>query len=77
MYILLDSIDKVMTFVNAIMKQDAELDLISGHRQVDGKSLLGIFSLDLTKPIEVRVLTNKDSKQLTSLLNKYEAVKSL
>ena len=77
MYILLDSIDKVMTFVNAIMKQDAELDLISVHRQVDGQSLLGIFSLDLTKPIEVRVLTNKDSKQLTSLLNKYEAVKSL
>lgn len=72
MYIMLDSIDKVTSFVNSVAKEDAKLELISGKQEVDGKSLLGVFSLDLTKPIEVRVQKNKESVNLNRLLNKFE-----
>lgn len=73
MYILLDSVNKVRDFVNLVEKQNAQLDLISGHIEVDGRSLLGIFSLDLTKPLRVRVLRWDNQEELEKLLSKYSA----
>lgn len=72
MFIKLDSVKKVKEFVSAMEKHNAQLDLISGHREVDGRSLLGIFSLDLTKPIEVRLLSGNDPEVLQNLLCRYE-----
>lgn len=54
--IYLDTFDKIKNFVNTTYNLDYELDLISGRYVVDGKSIMGIFSLDLTKPIEVRIV---------------------
>ncbi len=54
-YILLDSINDVKAFVNASTKYDFEIDLSSGRYVVDAKSIMGIFSLDLSKPIKVEV----------------------
>lgn len=53
--ISLDSIDKVKAFVNAITKFDSDFDLISGRYVIDAKSIMGIFSLDLSKPIELTI----------------------
>ncbi len=49
------SISDVKNFVNAAMAADYEIDLVSGRYRVDAKSIMGIFSLDLTKPIEVQL----------------------
>ena len=49
--ILIDSIDKVKAFVNEISKFDCDFDLISGRYVIDAKSIMGIFSLDISKPI--------------------------
>lgn len=73
MYILLDSVNKVRDFVNYVERQGGQLDLISGHCEVDGRSLLGIFSLDLTKPLKVRILKWDDEKELEKLLSKFGA----
>lgn len=51
----LNSIDKVKAFCNEIAKFDAEFDLISGRYVIDAKSIMGIFSLNLSKPIKVEV----------------------
>ena len=51
--ISLNSIDKVKSFVNDITKFDYDFDLVSGRYVIDAKSIMGIFSLDLTKPIKV------------------------
>ena len=51
--ISLNSIDKVKSFVNEITKFDNEFDLVSGRYVIDAKSIMGIFSLDLSKPIEI------------------------
>ena len=53
--ISLNSIDKVKSFVNDISRFDYDFDLISGRYVIDAKSIMGIFSLDLSKPITMDV----------------------
>lgn len=53
--ISLNSIDKVKSFVNTISKFDSDFDLISGRYVIDAKSIMGIFSLDLSQPIELTI----------------------
>lgn len=53
--VVLSSINDVKNFVNVVTKYDYEIDLTSGRYVVDAKSIMGIFSLDLTKPIKVEV----------------------
>jgi len=53
--ILLKSINDVKDFVNIVNKYDFDIDLTSGRYIVDAKSIMGIFSLDLSKPIKVEV----------------------
>ena len=53
--ISLNSIDKVKSFVNDISKFDFDFDLVSGRYVIDAKSIMGIFSLDLSKPIELNM----------------------
>ena len=52
MMLSLNSFDKVRDFVNAISPFDTEVNLISGKYVVNAKSVMAIFSLDLSKPIE-------------------------
>ena len=52
-YIKLTTIDDVYTLVKTLLDFDGEVDLESGRYKVDGRSLLGIFSLDLTKPVKL------------------------
>ena len=51
--ISLNSIGKVKSFVNAISQFEYDFDLISGRYVIDAKSIMGIFSLDLSKPIDL------------------------
>mgnify|MGYP000846263741 FL=1 len=53
--ILLKSINDVKDFVNIVNKYDFDVDLTSGRYIVDAKSIMGIFSLDLSKPIRMEV----------------------
>lgn len=59
--IYLDSINKVKDFVNTITKFDTDFDLVSGRYVIDAKSIMGIFSLDLSKAIDLNV--HEDSKE--------------
>jgi phosphotransferase system HPr-like phosphotransfer protein len=49
--IKLSSIQDVRNFVDIVSRYDMEIDLASGRYVVDAKSIMGIFSLDLLKPI--------------------------
>ncbi len=51
--IMLDTINDVKALVNTVCKCDFDVDLISGRYAVDAKSIMGIFSLDLSKPIKL------------------------
>ena len=53
--ISLNSIDKVKSFVNEITKYDYDFDLVSGRYVIDAKSIMGIFSVDLSKAVDLRI----------------------
>ena len=56
--ISLNSIDKVKSFVNDISKFDFDFDLVSGRYVIDAKSIMGIFSLELQRPINIEIHTD-------------------
>ena len=58
--ICLNSIDKVKSFVNDISKFDCDFDLVSGRYVIDAKSIMGIFSLDLSKPLILNADTDDE-----------------
>ncbi len=60
--ILIDSIDKVKAFVNEITKFECDFDLISGRYVIDAKSIMGIFSLDISKPIDLDIHVNDETE---------------
>ncbi len=62
--ISLKSITDVKDFVNIVNKYDFDVDLTSGRYKVDAKSIMGIFSLDLGKPIKVEVHSDDCDKFL-------------
>ena len=56
--IMLNTINDVKQFVNTVAKYDFEVDLVSGRYAIDAKSIMGIFSLDLSKPIRLEAHTD-------------------
>ncbi|HHX72517.1 MAG TPA: HPr family phosphocarrier protein [Clostridiales bacterium] len=58
----LSSIEDVKQFVNAASLADFEVDLISGRYIIDAKSIMGIFSLDLSKDIDLRAYCDDEAK---------------
>ena len=54
-HVLLTSIADVKRFVSSANDQLCDIDVISGRYIIDAKSIMGIFSVDLEKPIEVRI----------------------
>ena len=68
----LGSIDKVKSFVNEITKFDSDFDLVSGRYVIDAKSIMGIFSLDLSKPINLNIHGDEDNAEIMEVIKKYE-----
>ena len=66
--ISLNSIDKVKSFVNDLVRfTDVDFDLVSGRYVIDAKSIMGIFSLDLSKPIDLNI--HADEARLDEIVN--------
>ncbi|MBR6027734.1 MAG: HPr family phosphocarrier protein [Clostridia bacterium] len=61
--------ENVKTFVGLISRQPFDMDLRAGRHVVDAKSILGIFSLDLSRPIFLEFdETSADPAQVEALL---------
>ena len=71
MQISLNSIDKVKSFVNTITQFEYDFDLISGRYVIDAKSIMGIFSLDLSKPIDLAIHAENDMDEILEALKPY------
>ena len=67
----LGSIDKVKSFVNDITKFDYDFDLVSWRYVIDAKSIMGIFSLDLSKPIDLNIHADDNVEEIMEMLKPY------
>ncbi len=70
--IRLSTIQDVQGFVNVVNRYDIDVDLASGRYIVDAKSIMGIFSLDLLKPITLTAHSD-DTEALFAELKPYLA----
>lgn len=72
MQVYLNSIDKVKDFVRLMSDIEDNIDLVSGRYIVDAKSLLGIFSLDLSKPINLEFNGSKNEESIKKIFHEFE-----
>lgn len=63
MTIILNTLERVKRFGNIAIKFDSDIDVIRNKYIVDGKSVLGIFTLDLRKPVDVEIHSS-DEKEI-------------
>lgn len=64
------TIDDVKKFVSTVMTFDYDIDLVSGRYAIDAKSIMGIFSIDLSKELKLVAHTN-DADELKSAINEF------
>ena len=69
--ISLNSIDKVKAFVNDVTKFNTDFDLVSGRYVIDAKSIMGIFSLDISKPIDLNIHNADNLDEIMEQLQPY------
>lgn len=68
----LNSIEKVKGFVSVIGGFEGYFDLVSGRYVVDAKSIMGIFSMDLSECVELRILeTNEKISEIEKAIAPY------
>ncbi|MDR1663625.1 MAG: HPr family phosphocarrier protein [Clostridiales bacterium] len=69
--ISLNSIEKVKGFVNTISSGEGDFDLVSDRYVVDAKSIMGIFSLDLSKTLRLNIHDDEVADKLIPALKEY------
>ncbi|MCR4782281.1 MAG: HPr family phosphocarrier protein [Lachnospiraceae bacterium] len=67
----LNTVDKVKAFVNTVNTMDSDFDLISGRYVIDAKSIMGIFSLDLSKPIDLTIHSEENVDAILEKLSPF------
>ncbi|SEW41776.1 HPr family phosphocarrier protein [[Clostridium] fimetarium] len=72
MQVNLNSVDKVKRFVIIMSEIEDNIDLVSGRYIVDAKSLLGIFSLDLSKPIKLEFNGSHNEESIKKILHEFD-----
>ena len=58
-------------FVQIVGAYPYDMDLRSGRHVVDAKSILGIFSLDLSKPIDLNIHAEDGADEVLEVLKPY------
>lgn len=57
--IKLNLVTDVKTFVNAASRYPFDIDLVSGRYVIDAKSIMGIYTMDLSKPMQINIHTDE------------------
>ena len=70
--IFLGTIERVKDFVNEVSHLECDVDIVSGRYVIDAKSIMGIFSTDLSKPVNVRIhAQGAEAEKALQVVQKY------
>jgi len=69
--ILLASVNDVKDFVSAVTTANCDIDIAADRYVIDAKSIMGIFSLDLSKPIDLNIHADGDVDAILAALDPY------
>ena len=67
----LNTIDKVKSFVDKISEMRGEFNIVEGRYVIDAKSIMGIFSLDISKPLVLQVRHLEDQEIFNKMIAEY------
>ena len=71
--IMLSNVENIRNFVNEVILVSYDVDLMQGRYTIDAKSIMGIFSLDLSKPITLNVHAEENAEEIMAVLENYRA----
>ena len=69
--IRINTIEDVKNFVTTVTKCNYDVDIVSGRYAIDAKSIMGIFSLDLSKPIDLNIHAEDGADEVLEVLKPY------
>ena len=69
--ILINTIDKVKQFVQLVSGFEGDLDLSTGRYTIDAKSIMGIFSLDISKPLDLTIYNDEKAAEYIEQLHDF------
>lgn len=67
--ILLNNINKIANFIKVVSKIEEDVDLYKGHYVIDAKSIVALFTIQLDKPVLIKI--HSDDKSLLNLFNEW------
>lgn len=70
----LNEITKLNGFINVVTTFESDVDAIRGHYVIDAKSILGMMSLDLSKPLEIALNSDDEAEiaRFIEVMKKYQ-----
>ena len=71
MKIKLDTVEKVKGFVSIVAPLEGDIDIVSERYVIDAKSIMGIFSLDLSKTLELKIYDAATAERIVPLIKPY------
>ena len=67
----IDSLDKIQAFVKIIDEYNGRFDLVSGCSRVNAKSVMGIFSLDISRPLHLNIYNDENADYVTNAISAF------
>ncbi|CVI65965.1 MAG TPA: HPr family phosphocarrier protein [Candidatus Anaerobutyricum stercoris] len=67
----IDSLDKIQAFVKIINEYNGRFDLVSGCSRVNAKSVMGIFSLDISRPLHLNIYNDENADYVTNAISAF------
>ena len=71
-WVMLKIIKELQDFVNIVSNYGCRMELVARHQVINAKSIIGVLSMDITKPLELRIYDGgKDIEEILQQLKKY------
>ena len=67
----IDSLDKIQAFVKIINEYNGRFDLVSGCSRVNAKSVMGIFSPDISRPLHLNIYNDENADYVTNAISAF------
>ena len=67
----IDSLDKIQAFVKIINEYNGRFDLVSGCSRLNAKSIMGIFSLDISRPLHLNIYNDENAAYVTDAISAF------
>lgn len=70
----LNAVSDIKKFINVVSTFESDIDIISGHYVCDAKSIMAVFSYDLSKPVQVEIhsVDENEIEKFTEAMKEFE-----